>query len=258
VPDDRIAVQSWALDRTLRRSEHPLDLLALPGELQRRGYSSVQLCHFHLPQRDEQHLREVRGALAAAGVRLDALLVDDGDLTHPEEGDAAERWVAGWVADAAVLGADRVRVIAGKTRTADALRVSSERLGRLAAGADGVRVVTENWFDVTASAADVEAVLDPLQGRVGLLVDLANWTGPTKYDELARVARYGETCHAKAHWHGGVLDEADYRAAIAALEDNGYTGPYALVYDGPSPDEWAGLDALREVVVSEAGRRPAA
>ena len=254
---DRVAVQSWALNRTLTQGEDPMDLLALPGELERRGYGSVQLCHFHLPRRGQEYLLEMRGALAESGIRLDALLIDDGDLTDPDEGDAAERWVAEWISDAAVLGADRVRVIAGKTRTVDSLQVSSERLGRLAANPQGVRVVTENWFDVTASAGDVEAILDPLEGRVGLLIDLANWTGATKYDELARLARYGETCHAKAEWHGDTVDETDFRASIAALEDNGYTGPYALVYSGQSPDEWAGLEVLRAMVVSETGRRSA-
>lgn len=248
---DRVAVHSWALNRTITSPSEPLDLLRLPAELRRRGYDSVQLCHFYFDSRDPGHLRDVRTALDDSGVRLDALLVDDGDLTHPETGQRDEEWVAGWIRDAAEVGAERVRVIAGKTRTDDAHRVSSERLDRLAANPEGMRVVTENWFDVTASAEDVCAILDPLEGRVGLLVDLANWDGPSKYEELSAIAHHGETCHAKAHWRGPTVDEIDYRASIAALESQGYTGPYALVYEGADADEWSGLDVLRGIVRSE-------
>ncbi len=90
------AVHSWSLFRTLGRfvahgsmpsGDLPegggggLDLLELPAQLARRGYRSVQLCHFYLPSRDPGYLNEVRIALTDAGVELECLLIDDGDLT---------------------------------------------------------------------------------------------------------------------------------------------------------------------------------
>ena len=69
------AVHSWSLFRTLGRfvahgsmpsGDLPegggggLDLLELPAQLARRGYRSVQLCHFYLPSRDPGYLNEVR------------------------------------------------------------------------------------------------------------------------------------------------------------------------------------------------------
>jgi sugar phosphate isomerase/epimerase len=240
------AVHAWSLDRTLKR----MPLLDLPEQLRARGYRTVQLCHFHLPHRDDGYLGELRSALAAAGVQLDALLVDDGDLTHPQDGARHEAWISEWVRDAEVLGARRVRVVAGKTRTDTAHRDSSAALGRIAARAGDVRVVTENWFGVTADAADVAAVLDPLDGAVGLLVDLGNWTGPDKYADLAAVTRYAETCHAKAHWDGpdGGIDADDYRRSVSTVLENGYTGPFCLVYDAADDDEWRGLEVQRGIV----------
>ncbi|WP_380173406.1 sugar phosphate isomerase/epimerase family protein [Kineococcus sp. DHX-1] len=238
------AVHAWSLDRTLQH----LPLLDLPEQLRLRGYRTVQLCHFHLPHRDAGYLGELRAALATADVALDALLVDDGDLTHPDEGPRHEAWISDWVRDAEVLGARRARVVAGKTRTDTAQRDSSQALGRIAARAGSVRVVTENWFDVTADAADVTAVLEPLDDAVGLLVDLGNWTGPGKYAELAAVTRFAETCHAKAHWHGAAIDAEDYRRSVSTVLEHGYTGPFCLVYDADDADEWAGLDVQRGIV----------
>jgi sugar phosphate isomerase/epimerase len=249
-----LAVQAWSLDRTLGRARTggatpagALDLLDLPAALRAHGYSAVQLCHFQFTATDAAYLRDLRAALEAHGVRLDALLIDDGDLTGPDSA-RDEAWVMEWIDHAETLGADRARVIAGKTRTEDAVGRSSAALGRIAARAGGIRVVTENWFDVTATAADVRGILDPLEGRVGLLVDLANWTGPGKHEELRRVAPFAETCHAKAHWSGSRMDESDYRASLATIVDAGYAGPLALVYDADSDDEWAGLSAQRAVV----------
>jgi sugar phosphate isomerase/epimerase len=255
----RIAVHDWSLDRTqghfraggAELAAGALPLIDLPEELHAHGYSTVQLCHFHLPSREPAYLAELREALAAGGVHLDTLLIDDGDLTHPETGQRDEEWISGWVQDAVALGAERVRVIAGKTRSDESTDLSSAALGRIAAAHPEIRVVTENWFDVTRNADDVSRILDPLDGAVGLLIDLANWKGPDKYRELAGITRFAETCHAKAHWNGDLMDETDYRASISTVLEGGYAGPFALVYDGADDDEWKGLAALRAVVEAE-------
>ena len=262
------AVHAWSLHRTLGRfvadhanppggSQHvrsgPVDgvtVLELPSLLAEHGFDTVQLCHFHLGSRDPGYLRDVRGALAAAGVTLGALLVDAGDLVHPTDADAHEAWIAGWFADAEILGARRIRVIAGQQPpTPERLADSGRRLRRLAAAAP-VRLVTENWLALLPTAADVRAVLDAAAGDVGLLVDLGNWKGSGKYDELAAIGGLAETSHAKCGTlDDGTLDEVDYRRSLRAVLDAGFTGPLCCVYEGP--DEWAALAAIQDVIDDE-------
>jgi sugar phosphate isomerase/epimerase len=249
------AVHAWSLDRTLGRFRagatgevSGLPLFELPAALRSHGYGTVQLCHFHLAHRDAAYLGELRAALEESDVVLDALLVDDGDLTHPTDGEQQEAWISSFLGDAEVLGARRIRVVAGKTRTDTAQQDSSAALGRIAARAGDLRVVTENWMDVTRNAADVQAILEPLDGAVGLLVDLGNWVGPDKYADLAAVTPYAETCHAKAHWGRDGIEEDDYRRSLTTILDAGYSGPLALVYDAADDDEWAGLAVQRAVV----------
>lgn len=249
------AVHAWSLDRTLGRFRAGvtgegtgLPLLELPAALRGHGYRTVQLCHFHLEHRDAGYLGELRAALEESGIVLDALLVDDGDLTHPVEGERQEAWISSFLDDAEALGAERIRVVAGRTRTETAQRDSSAALGRIASRAGDLRVVTENWLDVTRNAADVRAILDPLDGAVGLLVDLGNWVGPDKHADLAAVTPYAETCHAKAHWGQGGIEDDDYRNSLRAVLENGYPGPFALVYDADDDDEWAGLAVQRAIV----------
>ncbi|HET9647975.1 MAG TPA: TIM barrel protein [Microlunatus sp.] len=259
------AVHSWSLFRTMGRYVAPgsmpsgdlpegggggLSLLELPAELSGHGYRSVQLCHFYLPHTDPGYLDEVRAALDAAGVELECFLVDDGDLTASAGADEQEAWLSGWLDVAEQLRAPRVRIPAGKQApTPERLAESAARLRRLAAGHRSVRVVTENWHALLPDAAAVTTVLDAGEGEVGFLIDLGNWRGPDKYEQLARVAARAETCQAKCRIaENGELDLEDYRASLGVLRDAGYSGPLAMVYDGPDPDEWGHLEQAYAVV----------
>ncbi|MBO0811807.1 MAG: TIM barrel protein [Microlunatus sp.] len=264
------AVSSWSLHRTLGRfvADDPspagstnfrptgpvagTSLLELLAELAARGYDTVQLCHFHLPHRDPGYLAELRAALDASGIALDAVLIDDGDLTHPTDADDHQSWIGAWIDDAEALGADKARVIAGRQPpTPERLRDSGRRLAQLAGDHPGVRIVTENWMALLPDADCVRTVLDTAGDSVGLLVDLGNWTGPDKYEQLAAIAPRAETCHAKCHHTAaGDLETDDYRTSVQVLVSAGFRGPFALVYDGPTDDEWASLDA-EHLIVSE-------
>lgn len=264
------AVSTWSLHRTLGRfvaddgpslgpkPSDPTDgvpLLELPSLLAEHGYDTVQICHFHLPTRDSEYLAELRDSLASAGITLDAVLVDAGDLVHPEAADDHERWIAGWLDDSVALGARRARLIAGQQPpTPDRLAASARRLRRLAEAHPELRVVTENWLALLPSATEVHRVLADTDGTVGLLIDLGNWTGPDKYDQLASIAPLAETCHAKCHSSGLNLDAEDYRRSLGVLRDTGFDGPLALIYDGPDDDEWTALDAEYKIVSEVMGQ----
>ena len=222
-----------------------LALAALPAELARRGYDRAELCHFHLASRQPAYLRDIRAAFAAAGVSIQTLLIDDGDIT----GSQRERdlnWISGWVESAAALGADCARVIAGKAKPSDeALAQSIAGLRRIGAEGKvlGVRIVTENWFDLLAGPREVHQVLDALDGGVGFLADTGNWKGRAKYADLASVFGRAERCHAKAEFGPGlVIDGEDFAQCIRAAAEAGYAGPYTLVFESEG-EPWAGVAA---------------
>jgi len=263
----RLSVSSWSLHRALgnpafygpEQDQIPLGshgrgritLLELPAEAAALGISTLEICHFHLPSREPAYLAELRAALDAAGVQLFSLLVDAGDVTDPVYGQRDLAWMRGWVPVAAALGAERMRVIAGKAEPLDeAVALSAVSLEALAreANASGVRLMTENWFRLLGRPEIVHTLFDRLDGQVGLCLDFGNWSGPTKYDDLAQIAPLAESCHAKAHFGAGAPDAADYRRCLDITRAAGFRGPYTLIYDGPSDDEPAGLTLERELV----------
>lgn len=267
---NRLAVSTWSLHRTLGRltpygpeangtvpqrtlSPGALSLLELPARLAAFGIHKLEICHFHLPSRAPAYLRQLRDALADAEVTLWQLLIDAGDITHPTQAATEIAWIEGWLDVAAALGATRARVSAGKaTASSTTLTASHAALTRLADYAQqrGVRLMTENWQNLLTKPEYVLTVLDGLD-QIGLLADFGNWSGPTKYDDLAQILPRAESAHAKADFTGpGLINQADYVRCLELCQATHFTGPYSLIYDGPDNDEWAGLQVERAVVAA--------
>ena len=131
--------------------------------------------------------------------------------------------------------------------TPETIRECAGRLVRLAKAHPDVRIVIENWTGVLRDASSVQAMLEATDDAVGLLIDLGNWRGPHKYEELARIAPLAESCHAKCHFDGSEPDAGDFRRSLQILKDAGYHGPLTLIYDGADDDEWAMLEVEDEL-----------
>ena len=132
LPHPRLSTSSWSLHRALGLTypdtpaqpntgsaetygRASLTLLEVPAKLAAMGIYTLEICHFHFPSRDAGYLGELRAALKSAGVELFSLLIDDGDIAHPTDGQRDLEWISGWIETAGLLGAQCARVVAGKT-----------------------------------------------------------------------------------------------------------------------------------------------
>jgi sugar phosphate isomerase/epimerase len=226
------------------------DVLQLPAELATRGYFRCEICHFHVGSLDPDHLRAVARAFSDAHVKIQTLLIDDGDLTNPATLARDKVWMAKWIEAAAVLQAEHVRVIAGKVLpTPDALSMSIAGLCEMVSIGQkrGVKVVTENWFDLLSTPAAVHHVLDCVPG-LGFMADTGNWSGSTKYQDLASVFSRADLCHAKAAFEADLkMDAQDFSHCLAAAQQSGYSGPLTLIFMD-NGDEWQGLEKERHFI----------
>jgi sugar phosphate isomerase/epimerase len=234
-----------------RHGESPLPLLELPKALAEHGYTAMQLCHFHIPSRSDSYLTELRGALAAAGVSLHALLIDEGDVTDPVHGKRDTAWMQEWVETAAKLGATHARVIAGKRPAQpQSMALAARRIHTLTEDTT-VRIQTENWFDLLSTAAAVNDLLDRLDGSLGLCADFGNWPRPRKYADLPKIMPRAESCHAKFEFlTPDTLDQADADACLGIAREANFKGPYVLVNGGTGDSDWDGLAIQREAILS--------
>ncbi len=262
----RLSTSSWSLHRALGLTypDSPaqansgsaetygrgsLNLIEMPDKIASMGIYTLEICHFHFPSRDLGYLAELRGALQSAGVELFSLLIDDGDITDSVYGQRDLEWIAGWIETAGLLGAKCARVIAGKSQPSEeALERSIAGMRRLVerGKASGVRVMTENWHSLLSSPDTVLRLINAVD--IGLCADFGNWRGESKYDDLAAIFPFAESCHAKCSFVDGAPDREDYLRCLDLSRAAGFTGPYTLIFDSPSPDEWDGLTVERRIV----------
>jgi hypothetical protein len=210
--------------------------------------------------RDPAFLAELKAALKESGVRLQTLLIDAGDIADPETRERDIAWIGAWIDAAAALGADQARVTGGRQApTPEALDLAVDGLSRLVKRGreQGVRIVTENWQQLTATPAAIHHLLDGVGDDLGLIADFGNFDGATKYDDLASVMPRATSTHAKASFHGpGALDTDDYGRCLDIVAEAGMAaGPHTLIYSSDDSNEWAGLRIEREFVLERlAGR----
>ncbi len=246
----RLGVSTWSLHKSIAAGTPLLDI---PAQTAAHGLSKLEVCHFHFPSTDPDYLAQFRNALESAGVEFYTLLIDEGDLTHP---DPAERekvvaMMAHWIEVAAACGAKRVRVIAGDAEPSEeALTVCQAGLNEVLRHADahGLRVVVENWHPLLDHPAEVITLLERMDGRVGLKMDFGNWGGDRKFTDLPKIAPLAECTHAKANFPvPGQINPDDFLRCLDICRDANFTGPHILIFDSPG-DEWESLDQMREVV----------
>jgi sugar phosphate isomerase/epimerase len=271
-----LAVSSWSVHRALGISwpsapgdDRPstatptwgpgsLSLMELPAALRNLGIDRIEICSFHVPAHDVGFLAALRAALADADVTLQTLLIDDGDITDPVHRQRDIAWIGRWIDVAAALGAERARVIGGKREPSpEVLDAAVAGLAELArrGNEQGVRILTENWFDTLGDPAAVNAVLDRLEGSVGFLADFGNWKGPSKYADLGSVLGRAEDVHAKCTFSDGLnMDAHDFGRCLDAAVAAGYGGPYTLIYESPDDDEWQALRMERDFVLAHAAQ----
>ncbi len=194
----RIATSTWSLHRTLGASMYQwsdpqgepvlegtgqgdLTLLELPAQLAARGIGLLEICHFHFPRLDDDYINQLRRALADSGVELFSVLIDAGDIAHPDAAQRAKEvaWVREWMEIAARCGAQCVRVIAGEGNDGEAVQVSAENLRAFASFGRtlGIGVMTENFRTLGTSVGALNAVLDLCDGEVGCALTLATSRG---------------------------------------------------------------------------------
>jgi sugar phosphate isomerase/epimerase len=228
----RCAISSWSLDGTLRSG---VPLLDVPGLLRQHGITDFELCHFHLPTTEAAYLTALRERLAAAGVTLFSVLIDAGDIAAPDETQRAAdlAFTEEWIAVAAALGAERVRIDAGQQEPTPAvLQRSAANLHALAREPDALL-----------------AILDQCPSPIGLCVDTGNAEATRdKYQTLARLLPRATSVHFKARYvPDGAIDHADARRCLELMDAAGFGGVISLIYDRKQ-DEWEGIRALRSAL----------
>lgn len=248
----RLSLTSWSVHHSL--TDGSLTLLDLPARMREEGLGTLEICHFHFPSTDDDYIASLKSALAAANVESFSILIDTGDIssTDPEQRAKDLQTVKNWIDVASKLGSQVVRVVAGNSDPNDqeALKRSIAGLEEAAdyAKEKGVKVLTENFMASASTVENCNAILDALDGKVGLCADIGNFPSDIRVASFSAVVGRASVVHTKASYsEAGELNTEQLRACLQASVDAGFDGPYTLVYDRDG-NSWPRLAELKAVV----------
>lgn len=264
-----LSISTWSLHRQLGRAWYVptgqgledrsdpcerVELLAVPKLVASHGIRQLEVCHFHFPSVDAEYLQAFRSELDHHGVTFYSLLIDTGDITHPDDVQREEEihLIKGWIDVAGICGAKQARVVAGEAEISkEAISLSADNLNLLAEYAQkkGVQVATENFKKLTQRAEPLLEILDRCDADVGLCTDFGNFKGESKYDDLAAILPLATTVHAKADYEAGVLIQEDFSRCMKLALSAQFDGPYVLIFSDKG-EEWPYLHALKDEILT--------
>jgi sugar phosphate isomerase/epimerase len=242
------AVSSWSLDGLLQS----LPLLELPQHLRAHDIFLLELCHFHLPSTDAEYLENFRQVLQQSEVKLWSVLIDTGDIASPDDAkrDSDIEEIKHWTNVAAVLGAERVRIVAGNQEpTPEVLQRSTKHLGELLtyAKTKNLKASTENW-QKTSLDADVLLGLLQHNPELELCADIGNAEQTAdKYATLQKLLPKASTVHVKARYENEQIELNDLQTCMNLISEAKFSGVMTMIYD-KKQKEWEGITRMRDTI----------
>lgn len=201
-----------------------------------------------LSAEENDYLARVEDAADESGLPWGTLVVDGAHLYDPDETvRAANRARAyRWLEVADRLGCEQIRIDAGgpEDMPDEAFKVIVEGYNDLIARAKekGINVLTENHFGPSRVPANVERMMQEIEG-LGFLYDTDNWKPELRDEGRQRTAKYATATHVKTFAWDGDGNEASGakpEEAIRLLLDAGYAGAWGVESVPTDGDETEG------------------
>jgi sugar phosphate isomerase/epimerase len=207
-----------------------------------------------------ERIERIAAEGAAARLRFGCVAVDGAHVIEADpaaERDNRER-ARCWIAIAARLGADSVRIDAGGPESLDASLLARIAAGYRElidlAGSHRLRVLMENHWGPSQIPANVERILEACPG-LGLLFDTHNWKPGMQREGWDRCAKHAQVVHVKTFAIGedGEETTVDLAPAFARLREAGFSGTWSVESVPKDGDELAGARKTIALIRRRAG-----
>jgi len=241
----KISVSSWSLHRELPffwNKDVPcrISLMDFPELCVKEfGVDAVELCQMHFLSTDQTYIEKVKDALDRSRLRLVNIPVDVGYAAEPDK----ERRKAGfniirkWFEIARYLGSPSIRVNTGKGEGKEALQIAIDGYKELATTAKetGVRLLIENHGGISEKAENIVRIVKKVGSEyLGTCPDFGNFPPETRYEGLAKLAKYTSVAHVKTFEFDehGEDTKIDVKRCVNILKQEGFNGYYSVEFEG--------------------------
>jgi L-ribulose-5-phosphate 3-epimerase len=239
-----------------------LSILDFPALAASLGIDAVEICQAHLESTDAEYLSGVRRAVRDAGSRVINVPIDVGNLAvaGAEQQEAEIATILPWIDAAHALGSPAVRVNTGHPDgidEAEALSIVSAGYRRLAAycAERDMLILLENHGGLSARPEAIMELLSAVNARnFRLCPDFGNFAPEFREEGLRRMLPHAAIVHAKVMDmnEDGTHEAFDLDRCISLVEDDGYSGPLSIEFEGKG-DQLEGVTRARDYLLLRLG-----
>ena len=237
----KLGVCAYSYRSLLTRKEEPMTLEGFLEKAAELDFDGVELTSYYFKDTSPEFLRRIRARAFALG--LDVASAAVGNNFCLPAGPARDKQIASvktWVEHAEALGAPVMRVFAGgkqkgqSDEEAHKLLVDTVEECCAYAGEHGVFLALENHGGLTATGEGTLKILRDVKSPwFGANLDTGNFHSADPYAEIAAVAPYAITTHAKVEVSaaGQKAELADFPRIVKILREAGYRGYLNIEYE---------------------------
>lgn len=263
-------IAAWLFNKKVL-TDKTMTQLDIPAAVKAIGVDRVDLVSSFFPNQTASYLNELRAAAAKAGVSINGIAVDMGDisLADPARRRTDLEAIKQWFFTARALGATAIRVNSGgdeKSRPGeiDTIIASYRELVAEAERLE-VKLLVENHGGASNSAVLLEEVFSAIQSPwFGTCPDSGNFIDGTWRDCMRVMAPRAAACHIKVTAYSddgfqprigndGRDRSCNLKVFLQQLKDADYVGPYSVELGLPEiADETeaarAALDYVKQLI----------
>jgi sugar phosphate isomerase/epimerase len=261
---NEMGIAGWLFHRSIL-NDKTMTLLDLPGACKAIGVETIELVSSFFPSQDTRYLNQLRAAIEGAGVRVNNIAVDMGDIANADE--ATRRTdlegLKQWFHLARAIGATSIRVNSGAASPTDHGAIDRICAGyrELAeeAAHTGVYLLIENHGGASADPKNIQVFLDRVDSQwFKTCPDTGNFLEGTWEEGMRIMAPHAYSSHVKVFnyssdgaqsWSGrdGTTHTYDLKRSLQILKDVGYAGPLCIEAGASATESDSGRDAIRYV-----------
>ncbi len=237
----KLGICAYSYRGLLTRKEDPMTLEGFLEKAAELDFDGVELTSYYFKDTSPAFLRRLRARAFALGLDVAGTSVGNNFCLPP--GPARDKQIENvkkWVDHSEALGAPVIRIFAGGKQKdqsdADAHKVLVETIEECCAyaGEHGIFLALENHGGPTATAESTLKILRDVKSPwFGANLDTGNFHSADPYAEMAAIAPYALTTHAKVEVSaaGQKAQPADFPRIVKILREAGYRGYLSIEYE---------------------------
>ena len=255
-PDIKLSLAAYSFRQLLDLKKPTMTLFEFIDFASELPLDAVELTSYYFAETTDAYLDKLKAHAVKKKLAISGVPVGNNFCLSDETKRKVEiQKVKDWTERAARLGAQTVRIFAGKLEEGQTLPQAQKNvvaaMEECCAVAEklGIYLALENHGGITDTPEHLLDLVKPVKSpALGVNVDTGNFKTPDPYADIAKIVPYGVVSQIKTEvYPGGKKQDADLGRVIKIFKEGNFHGYVALEYEAAEDPKIAVPRAIKEL-----------